>query len=129
MQEPVYRRLAGQFDATPNCFPATESGAELRLLAKSFSPQEAELASAMRLTLETAAGRSHGMEIAAHQDPRLAVGATTRVAQHGVQPPCTPLRLLNGVAQAMVSNGDGLTRDPQAACEPSTRWSLAKRKR
>jgi electron transport complex protein RnfB len=55
MPEDVYRRLAQQLDAIPNGFPATESGVELRLLAKIFTEEEAALASVMRLTCEPAA--------------------------------------------------------------------------
>jgi len=55
MAEDVYRKLARRLDAIPNGFPATESGVELRLLAKIFTPQEAALASVMRLTREPAA--------------------------------------------------------------------------
>jgi ferredoxin len=54
MQEDIYRRLAQRLDAIPNGFPATTSGIELRLLAKMFTPEEAVLASAMRLTCEPA---------------------------------------------------------------------------
>ena len=53
--ENVYRRLAQRLDAIPNGFPATESGVELRLLAKIFTPDEAALAGVMRLTHEPAA--------------------------------------------------------------------------
>jgi electron transport complex protein RnfB len=49
MLEDAYRKLAGQLDAIPNGFPATESGVELRLLAKLFTAEEAGLASSMRL--------------------------------------------------------------------------------
>lgn len=49
-----YRLLAERLDALPNGFPPTLSGIELRLLAKLFSPEEAELASHLRLSLETA---------------------------------------------------------------------------
>ncbi|MBC7236786.1 MAG: 4Fe-4S dicluster domain-containing protein [Chloroflexi bacterium] len=42
-----YRALAERLDALPNGFPATESGVELRLLAKLFAAQEAALAAAM----------------------------------------------------------------------------------
>jgi electron transport complex protein RnfB len=52
--ENVYRKLAQRLDNIPNGFPATESGVELRLLAKIFTPQEAALASVMRLTCEQA---------------------------------------------------------------------------
>jgi len=55
MSEDVYRKLAQQLDAIPNGFPSTESGVELRLLAKIFTPEEAALASVMRLTREPAA--------------------------------------------------------------------------
>lgn len=55
MPEDVYRRLARRLDTIPNGFPATESGVELRLLAKIFTPEEAELAGVMRLTCEPTA--------------------------------------------------------------------------
>jgi Pyruvate/2-oxoacid:ferredoxin oxidoreductase delta subunit len=55
MPENVYRELARRLDAIPNGFPATESGVELRLLAKIFTPEEAALAAVMRLTQEPAA--------------------------------------------------------------------------
>jgi electron transport complex protein RnfB len=51
----VYQKLAQRLDAIPNGFPATESGVELRLLAKIFTPEEAKLAGVMRLTCEPAA--------------------------------------------------------------------------
>lgn len=54
MTEDIYKKLAQRLDTIPNGFPATESGVELKLLAKIFSPQEAELAAIMRLTLESA---------------------------------------------------------------------------
>jgi Pyruvate/2-oxoacid:ferredoxin oxidoreductase delta subunit len=55
MTEDVYRKLAQRLDAIPNGFSATESGVELRLLAKMFTPEEAALAAVMRLTPEPAA--------------------------------------------------------------------------
>jgi len=48
-----YRRLAQRLDALPNGFPPTEDGAELRLLEKIFTPDQAALAAQLRLTLET----------------------------------------------------------------------------
>ena len=51
----AYEKLARHLDALPNGFPLTESGVERRLLAKIFSPEEAELAAKLRLTLETPA--------------------------------------------------------------------------
>ena len=55
MSKDVYRKLAQRLDTIPNGFSATESGVELRLLAKIFTPEEAEMASVMRLTREPAA--------------------------------------------------------------------------
>ena len=48
--DPVYKQLALVLDAIPNGYPAADSGVELKILAKLFSPQEAEIA--CRLTLE-----------------------------------------------------------------------------
>jgi len=60
MEMSAYKRLAERLDALPNGFPATEDGAELRLLAYLFTPEEAELAAQLRLARETVD------EIAAH---------------------------------------------------------------
>ncbi len=54
MTENVYRHLARTLDTIPNGFPSTESGVELRLLAKIFEPEEAALAAVMRLSREPA---------------------------------------------------------------------------
>ncbi|HNT23423.1 MAG TPA: 4Fe-4S binding protein [Anaerolineales bacterium] len=51
----AYQRLAARLDALPNGFPPAPDGAELRLLARLFSPEEADLAANLRLTLETPA--------------------------------------------------------------------------
>ena len=53
-QEEVYRALARRLDEIPNGFPPTESGAELRLLERLFTPEEAALAVHLRLTPEPA---------------------------------------------------------------------------
>lgn len=50
----AYKRLAERLDNLPNGFPPADDGAELRLLAAIFSPEEAELASQLRIKLETA---------------------------------------------------------------------------
>jgi len=49
----VYKKLARKLDEIPNGFPETESGIELRVLAKIYTPDEAVLASEMRLTPES----------------------------------------------------------------------------
>lgn len=55
MNENPYKLLAERLDALPNGFPPADDGAELRLLAKLFSEEEAALAAQLRLTLETPA--------------------------------------------------------------------------
>lgn len=47
-----YKVLAGKLDALPNGFPQTENGAEIRLLAKLFSPEEAALTATLHPELE-----------------------------------------------------------------------------
>lgn len=79
MTEDVYRKLAQTLDAIPNGFPATESGVELRLLAKIFELEEAALAAVMRLTREPAdviAGR-------AGVDPKTAYRTLKNMARKG----------------------------------------------
>jgi electron transport complex protein RnfB len=49
----VYQRLAKVLDTLPNGFPSTESGVEIRLLKKIFTPEEADLFCDLRLTFET----------------------------------------------------------------------------
>ena len=55
MNDNPYQRLAERLDALPNGFPPTEDGAELRLLAKLFTAEEAAIAADLRLALETPA--------------------------------------------------------------------------
>jgi len=52
MEKNSYKKLAERLDALPNGFPSTQDGAELRLLARLFTPEEADLASQLRLTRE-----------------------------------------------------------------------------
>lgn len=53
MEMTPYKQLAERLDALPNGFPPTHDGAELRLLAKIFTPDEAALASQLREQAET----------------------------------------------------------------------------
>ena len=55
MTENPYRLLQQRLDELPNGFPPADDGSDLRLLARLFTPDEAALASKLRLTLETAA--------------------------------------------------------------------------
>jgi Fe-S-cluster-containing hydrogenase component 2 len=51
-EDPVYKQLARRLDTIPNGFPATESGVELKILAKLFTPEEAAMALQLKLTPE-----------------------------------------------------------------------------
>jgi Na+-translocating ferredoxin:NAD+ oxidoreductase subunit B len=53
MKTDPYVFLANRLDALPNGFPRTENGAEIRLLAKLFSPEEAALTCSLQPELET----------------------------------------------------------------------------
>ena len=55
MDNTPYLELAARLDELPQGFPSTEDAAELRLLARLFTPEEAALAARLRLTLETPA--------------------------------------------------------------------------
>ncbi len=52
----VYTRLAKKLDKLPQGFPATESGLELKILRKIFSPEDAEMTLRLKLMPETAEG-------------------------------------------------------------------------
>ncbi len=63
--ETIYRQLAERLDEIPNGYPKTESGVELKLLAKLFSPQEAKLASSLSLeprSIKTIAEKNNAPE-------------------------------------------------------------------
>jgi Na+-translocating ferredoxin:NAD+ oxidoreductase subunit B len=53
MTAQIYQQLAQRLDALPNGFPATGDGAERRILEYLFTLEGAELASNLKLTLET----------------------------------------------------------------------------
>jgi len=53
MDSAVFERLAATLDSLPNGFPRSQSGIELQLLRKIFSPDEAELFCDLRLARET----------------------------------------------------------------------------
>ena len=50
----IYEQLAAKLDEFPHGFPRTESGVELRILRKIFTPEDAAMALQLRLIPETA---------------------------------------------------------------------------
>ncbi|OFV79787.1 MAG: hypothetical protein A2Y78_09130 [Acidobacteria bacterium RBG_13_68_16] len=59
----VYHRLAAKLDRLPHGFPRTESGVELRILAKVFSPEDAAMALDLLPIPETVEGISRRLRI------------------------------------------------------------------
>jgi electron transport complex protein RnfB len=59
MAKDIYERLAKHLDNLPGGFPSTESGVELRILRRLFSPEEAELALNLTLIAEVPATIAH----------------------------------------------------------------------
>ena len=55
MMVDVYQRLAKELDGLPHGFPATDSGVELAILRKIFSPEDAAMALRLKPLPETAA--------------------------------------------------------------------------
>jgi len=53
--EPIYKKLAQHLDSLPGGYPATESGVELRILKRLFTPEEAQIAIHLTLMMEPAA--------------------------------------------------------------------------
>jgi electron transport complex protein RnfB len=54
MSDAIYYEVAKVLDTLPNGFPSTESGVEIKLLKKVFTPEQAALFCELRLTFETA---------------------------------------------------------------------------
>ena len=55
MTTDLYLKLRKHLDDLPGGYPATETGVELRILKRMFTPEEAELAATMRITPESPA--------------------------------------------------------------------------
>ena len=65
----IYAQLALHLDHLPSGFPSTESGVELRILRRLFTPEEAEVATLLTMLPEPAAGIARR---SGRQDPELA---------------------------------------------------------
>ncbi|MCP5095122.1 MAG: 4Fe-4S ferredoxin [Chloroflexi bacterium] len=74
MKADIYIRLAKHLDKLPGGYPATESGVELRILQRLFSPEDAELALHLSLIAEEPRVIAHRAKIPVSE-------ATQRLAQ------------------------------------------------
>jgi len=54
MSDDVYHKLAKVLDTLPNGFPPSDSGVEIKLLKRVFTPEQADLFCDLRLTFESA---------------------------------------------------------------------------
>ena len=73
-----YKALAFRLDSLPNGFPPTVDGSELKVLAKIFTPQEAELASLLLIRLETAAEIAERLQLDYNATRSLLKGMASR---------------------------------------------------
>jgi ferredoxin len=75
-----YKRLAERLDALPAGFPATDDGAELRVLEALFTSEQAALAAELRPELETAAE----IAVRAGRDPKETAAELKAMARRGL---------------------------------------------
>ena len=69
----IYQQLARHLDSLPGGFPATESGVELRILNRLFTPREAEIAMGLTIMPEPAAAIASRLKLETTQlEPELA---------------------------------------------------------
>lgn len=91
MSKDIYQKLAHHLDNLPGGFPPTESGVELRILRRLFSPEEAELALHLTLIPEEppviARRAKLGIEEAAHRLEEMASKGLIFRLQFGEHPP------------------------------------------
>ncbi len=76
----IYRRLADHLDTLPDGYPPTETGVELRVLQRLFTPAEATLAVHLTLKRETAAAIAERAELPIEETAR----RLSQMAQKGL---------------------------------------------
>ena len=62
MTTDIYHRLAEHLDNLPAGYPATESGVEIRILRRLFTPEEAEVATGMSIFPRSVLAIARAME-------------------------------------------------------------------
>jgi ferredoxin len=86
MKQSPYKLLAERLDALPSGFPPAPNGAELRLLEKLYTPEEAALAAGLRMTMETPAQIAERLGQAGWEDvdPETLQGLLKGMARKGL---------------------------------------------
>lgn len=104
----VYRHLAHHLDELPGGYPSTESGVELRILRRLFSPDEAALAMKLTLIPEEArvvalrAGRPVS-EVRADLETMADKGLCVRIEREGAQSRYMALQFVIGIWEFQVN--------------------------
>ena len=117
MAEDIYQRLARHLDSLPGGFPPTESGVELRILRRLFTPDEAEFALHLALIPEEPRVIAHRAKIskdeAARRLEEMAVkGLIFRMEMPGKPPLYQALQYIIGIWEFHVNSLDeGLAHD------------------
>jgi len=117
MTDPIYQKLARHLDNLPGGFPPTESGVEIRILKRLFTPDEAELATHLTLIAEEARVIARRAKITRQQAAeRLELmakkGLILRSVSDGGQPMYMAAQFVIGIWEYHVNDLDpGLIRD------------------
>jgi hypothetical protein len=90
MTKDIYEQLAKHLDNLPGGFPSTESGVEIRILRRLFTPEEARLA--MRLTLfpEESARVARSLRLPAEETARQLEDMAKKGLIYRIQPKGSP---------------------------------------
>jgi len=86
----IYKLLAAKLNRMPNGFPPTESGVELRILKKIFSPEDVGIALKLRMMPESAEEIAKRLQepagnVKTRLDEMVAKGQLTTFKQKGAQ--------------------------------------------
>lgn len=120
MAEAIYKRLAHHLDSLPGGFPPTDSGVELRILKKLFTPAEAEFAPYLTLIPEAPRVVAHraGISLSTAEQRLKAMsrnGLIYRIDSERGHPRYMAMHLVIGIYEFHVNDLDpGLVKDLEA---------------
>ncbi len=111
MADDIYEKLARHLDDLPGGFPPTETGVEMRILRRLFSPEEAELAIHLTLIPEEARVIARRAGITRDEAARLlkemsGKGLVYRITEDGTSPKYIATQYLIGIWEFHVNDLD-----------------------
>lgn len=111
MSDNIYKRLACHLDNLPGGYPETESGVELRILRRMFSPEEAALALNLTLLYEEAEVIARRARIPVEQASRMLEdmakrGLIYRMQRKGHPPRYMAIQFVIGIWEMQVNHLD-----------------------